>query len=653
MTDRITHADTHRHRVDELIERYSQQLDTENALLLSLLRGTAHETGDAFFRVLVRELAAALGTFGALIADYLPDKQQLRPRAYWLGDDWVNPGSYDIAGTPCEGVILGGELFQIPDRVVAHYPQNTFLQDNALMSYTGMAFKNDAGEVIGHLAVLDRKPLPNEDRFMALFEIFGARAAAELRRIQAEEVLRAQKARLSRVVDGAMDGIVDFNDALSVAFMNRAAEHTFQTNGQPTHNTSLHAWLTEASMDLVQSRLADFKRHPDRPRRSWLPHGLEGKRPNGERFPIEASLAEGRDDDGTPSYTLIFRDVQALSEAERRIERLELETQSLRDQLGSLDRSGTIIGRSPALQTALGQVRQVAGTDATVLFVGETGCGKELFARELHERSERRDRPLIIANCAAIPRDLVESEFFGHVKGAFTGATSRRDGRFVAADGGTLFLDEIGELPVDLQAKLLRVLQEGEVQPVGASNTRKVDVRVIAATNRDLEAAMREGAFREDLYYRLSAFPVRIPPLRERGDDVLYLAEHFAEHSARRLGRRVKPIHPAAAGRLRAWHWSGNVRELQNIIEHAVITTTGDYLHPDVTPQAMTSDAVLEQEDRILNVEELRALQKANIERALIASDGRIAGADGAARLLGVSESTLRSQMKSLGVNRN
>jgi transcriptional regulator with GAF, ATPase, and Fis domain len=304
-------------------------------------------------------------------------------------------------------------------------------------------------------------------------------------------------------------------------------------------------------------------------------------------------------------------------------------------------------------------IKRVAGTDATVLIEGETGTGKELIARSVHQGSPRREAPLVRANCAAIPGTLIESELFGHERGAFTGATTKREGRFSLADKGTIFLDEVGELPLDLQAKLLRVLQEGEFEPLGATRTRKVDVRVVAATNRDLSEMVREGTFREDLYYRLNVFPLQVPPLRERGKDVALLASAFIDRCARRMGRRLDPLHPDDAALLISYSWPGNVRELQNVIERAIILSTGTRIDlrramPD-TETAQSAPAVSDDpavESRILTAQEMEALERANIERALASCCGKISGDAGAARLLGLAPSTLSSRMKSLGIQK-
>jgi transcriptional regulator with GAF, ATPase, and Fis domain len=322
---------------------------------------------------------------------------------------------------------------------------------------------------------------------------------------------------------------------------------------------------------------------------------------------------------------------------------------------------GGIEGRSPALRRALQGVAQVAATDATVLLLGETGTGKELFARAIHDRSRRSDRPLVKVNCAAMPATLIESELFGHERGAFTGASRRRDGRFALADGGTIFLDEIGELALELQGKLLRVLQEGEFELVGGSQTRRVDVRVIAATNRDLQEAVRRGQFREDLYYRLSVFPLHLPPLRERGDDVVLLATAMAERLARGLGKMVAPPGPADVAALRSHPWPGNVRELRNVVERAIITSSDGQLHLDrwlstaAFPYGGSSASRAGPrggDGEILTERRLRQLERDNMIAALERAGWRVAGEGGAAALLDVSPSTFKSRMKALEIQR-
>jgi len=344
---------------------------------------------------------------------------------------------------------------------------------------------------------------------------------------------------------------------------------------------------------------------------------------------------------------------RALEEIESLKRRLEQENEYLREEAKESSSYGELVGQSPALQAVARQIDLVAPTDSSVLILGESGTGKELVARELHRRSLRADKPFIKVNCAAIPRELYESEFFGHAKGSFTGALRDRTGRFELADGGTLFLDEIGEIPLDLQAKLLRVLQEGELERVGDERTRNVDVRVISATNRKLREESDAGRFRQDLYYRLSVFPIEIPPLRNRTEDIPLLAEQFLERLARKLGKKPMRLTLANVQQLQNYSWPGNVRELQHVLERASIGASDGRLRielakesPKKTPPFAPNTAV----ERILTESEMRDLEAHNIRLALKASKGKIYGPDGAAAQLGIKPTTLASRIKSLGV---
>ncbi len=332
----------------------------------------------------------------------------------------------------------------------------------------------------------------------------------------------------------------------------------------------------------------------------------------------------------------------------------------LQDELQSQQVGGGIVGSSPSIREALDHVAQAAKTDCTVLLIGETGTGKEVLARAVHEQSARADLPMIKVNCAAIPKDLFESEFFGHEKGAFTGATSKRVGRFELAHRGTLFLDEIGELPLDIQSKLLRVLQEQEFERVGGHSTQKVDVRIIAATNRDLQEAVAQKQFREDLYYRLNVFPVNIPPLRERQEDLPLLFRHILKKFSERHGRTVTDIHPDSHRELMNYPWPGNIRELENVIERAVIVNKNHTLEmgnwlgsQSETTMSSPMDQMLPQPSpettAFLSLEEIERL---HILRALDSTKWRISGEKGAAQLLGVNRSTLRGRMEKLGIDR-
>jgi transcriptional regulator with GAF, ATPase, and Fis domain len=507
-----------------------RDLDEDEALR-SIAEGTAADVGAGFFRSLVENLSRALGTQGAWVTEYFPQARRMRALAFFLAGRWIEDYEFEIAGTPCEAVIDSAGLVHVPDRLLEIYPGDPDIRKIGAVSYMGLPFVDEDGTVLGHLAVVDDRQMPGQPRALAIFRIFAARAAAELRRLRAE----------------------------------------------------------------------------------------------------------------------------------RRVRSLSAETECLREEIRALHDFDEIIGGSEALLRLLRDVEQVAETDATVLVLGETGTGKELVARAIHARSRRRDRALVSVNCAAIPESLVESELFGHEKGAFTGATARREGRFSMADGGTIFLDEVGELPLHLQAKLLRVVQHSEFEPVGSSTTRRVDVRVIAATNRDLLQASRAGTFREDLYYRLNVFPLRVPPLRERIEDVTLLAAAFAERYARRAGRRVEPLSESDLSRLRSYAWPGNVRELQNVIERAVIIARDGRLDLDRALPEEARTAAPRDPPRapgsggapaIRTAQELEALEKENYLRALDVSGWKVAGDGGAAARLGMKPSTLSSRMKALGISR-
>ena len=339
---------------------------------------------------------------------------------------------------------------------------------------------------------------------------------------------------------------------------------------------------------------------------------------------------------------------------------LERERDYLREEVSVSMNFGRIVGQSPPLLSMMARIEAVADTPASVLIVGETGSGKELVAHAIHARSGRADGPLVKVNCASIPDELFESEFFGHVRGAFTGAHKDRVGRFQLADGGTLFLDEVGEIPLALQGKLLRVLQEKEFERVGEDRSRTVDVRVIAATNKDLEKAVEAGEFREDLYYRLGVFPVEVPPLRKRGDDVVMLALHILEQVCRDFGRECPNLTQKQVDALRRYSWPGNIRELKNVIERAVILSQGKHLRLDLSlteaglePPALDDQpSGVSSEQTYLTDEQMKRRARANLVAALDAANWRISGDGGAAELLGIKPSTLTDRMRSMKIKK-
>ena len=391
---------------------------------------------------------------------------------------------------------------------------------------------------------------------------------------------------------------------------------------------------------------------------------------DGRVIDLLVSAIAYRDENGEVDQLLVAsKDVTQRNRAERELrdslaenanlrKELERERDYLREEVNVAMNFGHIVGTSHALQRMLKRVEAVAETPASVLLQGESGVGKELVAHAIHARSSRADGPLVKVNCASIPKELFESEFFGHVKGAFTGAYRDRVGRFQLADGGTIFLDEVGEIPLELQSKLLRVLQESEFERVGDDVTRSVDVRVVASTNRNLEQLIVNGEFREDLFYRISVFPVDVPPLREREEDIIQLAQHFLEVTCNDFGREQMTLNRAHAENLLEYRWPGNVRELKNVIERAVILSPGNVLRLDLSMpnlsavETSTDVKVAADSNEIMTEKEMRAFQKQNTAAALKQTGWRVSGPEGAAELLGVRPTTLADRIRTYGLHK-
>jgi formate hydrogenlyase transcriptional activator len=528
------------------------------ATLKEIVQGTASVTGSDFFYSMVQHLAQAIPVKYALVTE-CADLQKTRARtlAFWNGKTFAENFEYDVKDTTCEKVYQGEVSFYATE-LQKLFPLETALVDLGAQSYIGLPMYSTTGEFIGHLAVLDDRPM-NEPRGLDVLKIFAARAAAELERQKAEQELR-----------------------------------------------------------------------------------------------------------------------KALEEVERLKNRLQEENVYLQEEITKEHNFEEIIGSHPTLIDVLNKVEQVAPTDSTVLILGETGTGKELIARAIHNLSARQNRPLVKVNCAAISAGLVESELFGHTKGAFTGAVEKRIGRFELADGGTIFLDEVGELPPETQVKLLRVLQEGEFEAVGSNRPVKVNVRVIAATNRNMEEMVREGKFRADLYYRLNVFPMRLPALRERNSDIPQLAMFFLSRFAKKFNKRMGGIAPETLAMLMNYEWLGNIRELQNIIERGVVISQGSVLSLDkgTLPVATPSNVPAQPTQVAATVYALTsvpaipastpAAQPASrqlsgtlneVERQHILSvleqvGWLIEGERGAAKILNLHPNTLRSRMKKLGIQR-
>jgi len=571
-----------------------------------------------------------------------------------MNGDYIKDFEYKIDGTPCEVVVEQARVVHYPDRIIELFPDDPDLVAFNAVSFLGVPFLKSDGSVLGHLAALDTKPMKLDPELESAFCIFAARAGAEFNRIRAEAKIRESEQRFSGLFESAMDAIFELDEHFIIQRTNGSATSLFASPGTILTNQKISQFLSPTSAQKLSAVVQELD--PETQPFAWIPGGFEALRADGTSFPAEATVSQFAVQ-GHHRYSLILRNVQDQLAAERRLRELQEETAYLWEEINEQQHGGEILGNSPAIRELLTSIRQVAPTPATVFVSGETGTGKELVARAIHQASDRASKPFIRVNCAAITASLCESEFFGHERGAFTGAAMRRTGRFELANCGTIFLDEVGELPLELQPKLLRVLQEGEFEPVGSSQTRKVDVRVIAATNRDLSAEVTAGRFREDLYYRLHVFPVSVPALRDRGADVEILAESFLRCNCKRMGKPQLELTPDCLRRLRSYHWPGNVRELENIIERAVIIARDDRLNlREVLPlqnlQAARPKASSNSPSTLHTKEDLRQLEKASLVRALETSHWKVAGPNGAALKLGLPPSTLASRMKALGIRR-
>jgi formate hydrogenlyase transcriptional activator len=457
--------------------------------------------------------------------------------------------------------------------------------------------------------------------------------------------LKESEQRLSRIVAFAMDAILTLDQTGRVTLFNRAAERVFRCTASAAIGQSFAKFFAEEACKVLADYLQEGQSgQPAKPAR-WLPEGHTAVRADGEAFPIEATLSYAQAN-GQALYTIILRDIEERKKAEAERQKLRGLNIYLEEELRSAQAAEEFVGSSRSLREVMRNVQQVAGTEATVLITGETGTGKELIARAVHRLSARKDMVLVKLNCATIPSGLVESELFGHEKGAFTGALARKIGRFELANGGTLFLDEVGELSLDLQAKLLRVLQEGEFERLGSNRTTTVDVRIVAATNRDLAKRVTEGEFRADLFYRLNVFPIPLPPLRERRDDILLLVEHFVKRYATKYGKQIETVPERMVTALQTYDWPGNVRELQHVIERAVILTQGFQLAFD---EGFLHAKATEISPRVITLAEV---ERKHIRRILEDTGWRVSGKEGAAELLGLKPTTLESRMKKLGIKR-
>jgi len=676
----------------------------------SIVVGTASATGKDFFPTLVRHMASALRTRYAFVTD-CADQKHAKVLAVWTGERFGDLFEFDIADTPCMKV-LNGEVCHYKEDLQALFPLDTGLVDWGAQSYLGVPMLDSESRVIGHIAILDDKPMERDPHAIDLVKIFASRAAAELKRQKAEANLQAALVRVQKLeqknrtlleITNTIITSLRREELLSAICRVLMDVTTFDCAGLALYDPEvrdLRVFALEGLFrpeDLSIGQLIDVEGRQSGHRWDFTQPVLRNNLELERQYTVENGLyaagirshcvvplmALGKTigvmgfgsraiGAYSPDDLLFFREVanqiamsvanmQAYEEIAALKTRLQEENVYLQEEISREHNFQEIVGNSRALVEVLRNVETVAPTDSTVLIMGETGCGKELIARAIHSRSGRKNRPLVKLNCGAIPTGLVESELFGHMKGAFTGALERRVGRFELADGGTLFLDEISELPLDTQVKLLRVLQEHEFEPLGSSRTIRVNVRIIAASNRDLDKAIQEGRFRADLYYRLNVLPILLPPLRQRRSDIPLLTSFFVERYSRQLGKPIIGVAQDTMEILSHYDWPGNIRELQNIIERAVVLSRGPVLRLGRDLLPLSAEAPADDETVVSlsgqssngGAHSLEQIEKRHILEVLTQTKWVIEGANGAARILDLHPNTLRSRMKKLGLDRS
>lgn len=612
-------------------------------------------TGENFFRELISTFVNVFQVDAAWIAEYHKEQHSLTTVAYSIQEQLGTNISYLVDGTPCERVIRSNALVHLPQNVSALFPRaHKVLKKLEAQSFSGFPLQDDQGGVIGTMALLHGSAATWEEEEVAyVFQLIKVRVQSELLRLKREREIINRENQLRGLINGVQDLLINLNEKGFIVMLNATAEASLNAQEDTFNKYHISQFLTDQSKSKLLSLIENFQDAKTEGKYVWIPGTLEIIPSAGQKFSVEGTLSQ-YDLDDKIYYTLVLRVPDERTDSGEQVKYLINQTEYVREELEDIKQSDQMLGESNAFKRLLQNIYMVAHTDATVLINGETGTGKELVARHIHTTSNRKNKPMISINCGAIPATLIESEFFGHAKGAFTGATAERKGRFQMADGGTIFLDEIGELPLDLQVKLLRVIQEGEFEPVGSSKTVKVDVRIIAATHRNLFELSKENKFREDLYYRLNVFPIEVPSLRERSEDIPLLAASFINKFSKRINKKINPLTEENKTLLKAYSWPGNIRELQNIIERSVILAQQGKLDLQTTLGFMKVSEQINRidlsEERILTKDELIEFEKRNIIRALKATNWKVSGKDGAAALLKMVPSTLSSRIAALQI---
>ena len=622
----------------------------EEDILRSVAESTSAHTGQDYFRELTKFITGTLNVRYSMVVACSGDAiTKLRMLSYVDKDEVQENIEYDTKGTPCEVVMKGKEFF------CADKLDETFPREKGIKSWIAVPiYSPSSGKVIGNIAAFDRIPMLNEQNQLAILRIFAARAGAEIERLRAEEQLKIANEELKILLAESEERFRDLFEEAPIAYVHEGLDSKFIK-------------ANRAALKILGVKPEDV---PNTYGKSMAPDTPDAQKRMREAF---ESVGRGTDtsgvvlellrrDNGQPIWIqwwsnpdvggqftrTMFIDITEKVLMEREQAKLKAQNQYLQEEIKLNNNFEEIISKSKNFQKVLQQIERVASTDATVLILGESGTGKELLARAVHNISNRSKRPLVKVNCATLPATLIESELFGHEKGAFTGAMEKKIGRFELADGGSIFLDEIAELPVELQAKLLRVLQEGEFERLGNPRTMKVNVRVIAATNRNLDQAIEKKEFREDLFYRLNVFPIVSPPLRERKEDIPLLVKHFCQKHEAKIGKKIIHIEPEVIDALMEYDWPGNIREVENLIERAMIISQGSTLsYGDWLP--VTKRTMKGGKPGLVKLEDV---EKEHIMEVLKSAGWKVSGEKGAARILGLNPTTLEAKMKKLGIKR-
>jgi formate hydrogenlyase transcriptional activator len=619
-------------------------------LLLKISEATSGLSGQDFILELTKKIPSLLGMRFCLISECANDeKTRVRTVSYADRNEILDNVEYDLEGTPCEIVMKGKDYF------CADELEKTFPKEKGIQSYLAVPIISPStNEVLGHIAAFDKVPIKEEQNQINILKIFAGRTGAEMDRLAALKKLEQLNEELKINLKETEQRYRDLFEEAPIAYVHEGLDSKFIKANRAALRI-LGVKPEEVPYTYGKTLAPDT---PDAQRR--LKEAFESVGRGTDTSGVVLELR--RKDNGRPIWIqwwsnpdaggqftrTMFIDITEKVLMEQEQARLQAQNQYLQEEIKYNHNFEEIISKSANFHKVLQQIEQVASTDATVLIMGESGTGKELIARAVHNISNRSKRPLVKVNCATLPANLIESELFGHEKGAFTGAMERKIGRFELADGGTIFLDEIGELPLELQSKLLRVLQEGEFERLGNPKTMKVNVRIIAATNRNLELAIEKKEFREDLFYRLNVFPVITPPLRDRKEDIPLLVTHFIRKYEMKMGKKITGIAPDVMNALSEYDWPGNIRELENLIERALILCRGNTLEygdwvPIKKPATTNGKAT---------AQKLEDIEREHIAAVLKQTNWKVSGEKGAAKMLGLNATTLEARMKKLGIVR-